>query len=95
MVRKIKEPTATGLVFDVMVRTGDFHTAPQLANLTGKTHGQVNSALGALLHYKAVIKVEQGGQLWWAATPETDTRIRTVHERTPEMKKRRPKRAKV
>lgn len=96
MTKKLKEPTATSQVFALLARVDDFMTAPQITVLTGQSRNRVGAALHMLLEYRAVVAVEQGGQLWWAATPATDTRIRhDVDERVPEAKPRKQRKPKA
>lgn len=91
---KRKEPTATLLVYEVLLRSGDFRTSHQLVEETRETAHRVNVALYGLLHYKAVavMPVPIPGYirpaLYWYATPDSDTRCRVVEERVPEVRGR-------
>jgi Fe2+ or Zn2+ uptake regulation protein len=90
-MRKCKETTKTKLVFDLLVGLDDFATASQLTKaLKGQaTLHQAFSALATLRDYKAVDSVVSGGSLWWYATPQCDTRLRVVDERTVESRPRK------
>lgn len=92
MTSKRKEPTATGEVTRALTAKDDFMSLDELVAVTGKSRKQVMSALWTLQHYfRAVECVRQGNELWWFVTPQTDTRMVTYDERTPESKPRRRK----
>lgn len=84
MTGRLKETTATSLVLGALVRADDFRTGRQLVEETGQSPARVSAALYSLLKHKAVELVEAPDNLWWFATPESDTRVRVVEERTPE-----------
>lgn len=93
-----KEITATTRVLEALVRADDFCTARQLQQELALDCNHVSAALHHLRKYKAVdcLEGEIGGgygTLWWFATPERDCRSRVVHERTPEPRPRKPRRA--
>jgi hypothetical protein len=90
-MRARKEPTATGLVFDALRAADDFLTLPALRVATGLDTNHVSAALCHLRKYRAVAAIAEGS-LWWYATPEDDTRLRRVEERTPERRPRSPRR---
>lgn len=89
-----KEPTTVSLVYAVLFNSGDFRTAQQLVEETRQSPNRVSAALFSLFHYKAVaaMPVPVPGfsrpALYWYATPDTDTRSRTVEMRAPEKKGR-------
>jgi hypothetical protein len=94
MVKKNKQPTHTSLVNQYLVALKDFDTVAGITKGSGVCHRLVMISLWHLRRHKAVDSVESDGQLWWFATPEYDTRSKTLLERTPEEKKRnRRKRA--
>jgi hypothetical protein len=88
-MKKHKEPTAVSLVFAALVRADDFRTAQQVQAESGVNSRRVNSSLHMLRTYKAAQCMESDGQLWWYATPQDDTRMKTFDERTPEVKPRK------
>jgi DNA-binding IclR family transcriptional regulator len=69
----------------------DFATARKVAEAVGLERADVSRALHVLHQYHAVESSEQGGVLYWLATPLLDTRVRIVAERAPETQKRRLK----
>lgn len=89
-----KEPTHTSLVDELLRKADDFLSAKQVRAETGLKAEQVHVALHELQRYKAADSVLSEGRLFWYSTPGTDTRIRVVEQRTPEVNKRRPKRVK-
>lgn len=90
-MRRLKQPTATSIVFEALVRADDFRTGLQLQAETGLNSNRVSAALYHLKKYKAAEFIEGEGNLWWFATPETDTRSRTIEEKAPELKPRKPR----
>lgn len=89
---KHKEITTTHVVFETLIARDDFMTNEMLAAATGHTKDRINSALWVLNnYYHAVECVQQQGKLWWIATPDKDTRTKTVTERQPESRPRRLK----
>lgn len=95
-MRKFTELTTVNEVFRVLVEADDFMTARQIsAKLpTHKSHN-VMTALGSLRRYRAVNAIASPNAIHWYATPEYDTRMKTVVERVPESKPRKAKRRKV
>ena len=88
-MKRPKETTYTSIVYDYLCGADDFRKAAHVVEATKLTSGHVSTSLHALKAYRAVDCIEQDHSLWWFATPETDTRLRVVLERTPETKKRR------
>lgn len=92
MTKKMKQPTATTLVLEALIRADDFRTSRQLQAELQLDTNHVSAALCHLAKHKAVEFVEADSSLWWFATPETDTRSRVVDERAPEDRPRKPRR---
>lgn len=84
MVRKLKETTSTHIVLQYLINLDDFATAKQIQQATGVSGNRVGAALHELRKYKAVGVEDVQGTLYWYATPDSDTRMRTVLERVPE-----------
>jgi hypothetical protein len=95
MVKKRTEPTATSIVYAALMRANDFRTGRQLQAETGLNTNRVSAALYSLLKYKAVEFIDSDNALWWFSTPENDTRSRTVDERVPESRARKPRKVKI
>lgn len=93
MNKRLRQTTTTTLVMDHLRRVDDFVTARQLQAATGRNCNQVSAALHQLHVHRAVDCVASDRQLWWFATPDSDTRIRTVDEKAVEDKPRRPRKA--
>lgn len=89
-----KEPTCTTLALSALASADDFVTAAQLTVMTHCTPNQVGAALSHLRSHKAVDCMACAGNLWWFTTPDSDDRSRCVHERKPEVNKRKPRKAK-
>jgi hypothetical protein len=89
VIRRRKEPTFVHRIFEHLRKCDDFRTARQLQSELNIGSNRVSAALHALRRYDAVVAMDSDGQLWWYATPLTDTRIKTVDERAPELKPRR------
>lgn len=83
-MKRNKETTATYIVLQHLIQLDDFATAKQIAAATKVTSNRVGAALHELRHYKAVFAESVQGTLYWAACPDSDTRMRKVLERTPE-----------
>jgi hypothetical protein len=94
-MRKHKVPTATSRVLEALVAADDFMTGRQLQAATALDCNHVSAALHSLRNHKAVQAMNVDGTLWWFATPEDDTRIRVLHERTPEARPRKPRKSKA
>lgn len=92
MNRRRKEETSTSRVLRTLCQADDFRTSRQLQDETGLDVNHVSAALHHLRKHQAVDLVEAEDNLWWFATPTTDTRCRVVEERTPELNPRRPRR---
>lgn len=86
-----KETTTTHLVLDALVRADDFRTQSQLCAEIGRDCNHISAALCHLRKFKAVEAIAVDGTLFWFATPDDDTRMRKLVERTPESKPRRPR----
>lgn len=89
MAAKLKETTSVCRVFERLCQLDDFRTARQLQSELALDSTHVSSALHHLRQHKAVECLADAGQLWWYATPATDTRLRHHDERCPETKPRR------
>lgn len=94
-MKRLTETTATFLVFTALKDANDFLTVPQLRERTGQSVNRVSAALHMLRTYKAVECLHSDGYLWWYATPENDTRTKTVDERAPELKPRKARKPRV
>lgn len=90
---KLKEPTCTLLVLEVMVKTDDFMSVSQIMKATGLTANRTTAALCHLRKRKAVDSLACDGSLWWFATPDSDNRCYCVKERMPEVNKRKPRKS--
>lgn len=84
-------PTCTSVVLAFLVRLDSFATAPQIRTQTGLNVNQVSAALHHLRNRRAVNCMEDGGHLWWYATPQEDNRTFVLDERVPESKPRNRK----
>lgn len=93
-MRKHKETTSTSIVFAKLVAAMDFMTVRQLVDSTGVSCNRVTAALCNLRNYKAADFIADANGTWWYATPESDTRTKTVEERVPETKPRKPRSSK-
>lgn len=91
----MKKPTATSMVFEALIAADDFRTGLDLQEETGLDCNHVSAALIHLLRHKAVESIEEGDKRWWFATPWNDSRFRTVDERTPEKRPRKPRPRKI
>jgi hypothetical protein len=91
-MKKIKQTTHCKLVYDAL-RSGeqDFYTIKELVKTTGSSYHQVTVSLSNLRHYRAADVVIQMGIGYWFETHETDQRNWTHDERTPESKRRKPR----
>ena len=96
--RRLKSPTITSLVFEVLfARTaiGEFTSQGQLRDLIPTANAnQISAALHDLRKYEAVdVVIEPDGTGWWFTNPShMDRRSRVVLERTPESQPRRRRR---
>lgn len=89
-----KRPTDVSLVLDVLVGRDDFMSRAMLAEATRLPLNRLHVALLHLLHYKCAEAVAVGQELWYMATPESDTRVRKLVEiREGITRKRAKKRA--
>lgn len=93
-MRKIKQTTTTSLVLGALRATDDFLDYRALRAMTGRNTNQISAACHELRNHRCVdVVVEPDGRGWWFALPaEQDTRCRSIDERTPESKPRRPRR---
>lgn len=91
--RRDKRPTYTHLVLEALVHwPSDFAALRQLVQATGANVHQVSAALHHLRKRRAVdVVIESNGDGFWYATPEEDDRLRTLEERTPEERPRKPR----
>lgn len=78
-----RKPTCTSLVFDLLKAVDDFRTSAQLQNELRQDQCHVSAALSHLRNHKAVACLASDGELWWYATPDSDTRQR-IHRFVPE-----------
>ena len=90
---KHKEPTTTALVTEALRATDDFMSYAMLVKATGRNPNQISAACFSLREHRVVdVIVEPDGKAWWyALSPEEDTRIFKIDERTPESKPRKPR----
>lgn len=88
---KIKQPTTTSLVLEVLQQADDFMTIEMLKQRTGRNNlGDVRMALIGLHHYHAIDFVaDNDGQVWWFATGD-DKRSRKIHEIVPDIHRNQP-----
>lgn len=95
MTPRIKVPTCTTLVLEALRRADDFMTLAMIRESTGLDTCHASASLHHLRKHKAIECMESDGQLWWYATPDTDDRSRSLDERTPENKPRKPRKSKI
>lgn len=74
------ETSYTKIVGDFLNKHDDFISTAGIADATGLTTLQLRQTLHWLRQCKAIDSVDSGGTLYWFATPETDTRVRTIDE---------------
>lgn len=86
MTHRIRHPTYTSQVLEVLKAADDFMTLPQIDAILRLGTRRVSAALHHLIKHSAVDVVEGIGALWWFATPDDDTRRRTVNETTEHVK---------
>jgi hypothetical protein len=79
-----RSPSHVSLVGDALRAADDFLLPSVLVQATGLRPVDVRTSLIHLFRYSAASFVEEGGQTFWYATPETDKRMKVVRERTPE-----------
>jgi len=89
-----KEPTKVSLVEKTLKAADDFLT---IGMVIARCHGavtreQASASLHHLKHHKAADVMAAEGGLWWYHTPSTDTRTKHLEQRTPEERKRKPRR---
>lgn len=94
-MKPFKNQTIVSRVFAELIRRDDFVTSKQMRETLNESFNRVAAALHHLKLYQAAASLESDGQLWWYATPENDTRLRQVHERSEEKKPRRPRKRKI
>lgn len=87
-MKRNKQPTHVSLVYEYLKGLGDFATVDGIMQATKVPHRLVMISLWHLRKHRAVESVVSEDALWWFATPEYDTRTKTVAERTPEERKR-------
>lgn len=90
MTRKVH--TATFLVFELLKSDAFLTTKAIAKRLPQLTTHQISAALHSMRKRKAVAAETDAGEMYWFATPEEDNRSKTLEERTPEIKKRKPRR---
>lgn len=97
---KVKEPTLTSLIVEVMKKRDDFITRKELfeaLHLPGHRSAkqlQKSIYLDLLwLRERNVVDVviQQGVSYWFLQPPENDTRIRVINEMAPHLKRRSKK----
>ena len=86
-----KRPTWTHLVEEALRTADDFVSMKTLRVQTGGTSEQVSAALHHLQKYRVVDSVASPEGLHWFFRGE-DSRCRSLEERTPEDKSRKPRR---
>lgn len=84
MSKSMKVTTCTKLIVDTLMHDQLLLTSYELVSITKQPYNRVTAALYSLHKVKAVMPVYVYGLELWAATPETDTRMRKVDERVPE-----------
>lgn len=89
-----KEPTKVSLVDKALKTADDFLTIEMVIS---RCHGAVTreqaaASLHHLKHHKAADVMAAEGGLWWYSTPSTDNRTKHLDQRTPEERKRKPRR---
>lgn len=89
-----KEPTSVSIVMAELTGADDFRSVKQLREHTRLCSNRVTAALHHLHKRKCVDFISDLNGVWWYATPETDDRCFCVDERTPEVKKRKPRKSK-
>jgi hypothetical protein len=86
-----KRPTWTHLVEEALRTADDFVSMKALCEQTGGSPNQVSAALYSLQSYRVVDCVASPDGLHWFFRGE-DSRCRSLEERTPEDKSRKPRR---
>lgn len=79
-----RSPSHVSLVEDALRAADDFLLPSVLVQATGLRPVDVRTSLIHLFKYSAASFVEEGGQTFWFATPETDKRLRSLRQRAPE-----------
>lgn len=87
---KLKQPTTTFLVENVLAKLDDFVHLHDLMILTGRNVCQVSAALHHLKLHKHADNV---GQEWFLL--QTDDRCRIIEEQYPETRPRKQRRKRV
>jgi hypothetical protein len=89
-----KEATKVSLVEKALAKADDFLTIEMvIAQCHGAvTREQASCSLHHLKKYRAADVMAAEGGLWWYSTPSTDTRTKHLDQRTPEERKRKPRR---
>ena len=84
MAGKLTRPTDVSVVLAFLVGLDDFANKKMILEATGLTDNRIRPAIYHLAKHKVIdCVVVNEDELWWFATPERDTRIRTKLE-TPE-----------
>lgn len=73
-----KRPTDTNVVLEALIGHDDFMNRAMLREATRLPRDRLMMALRHLLHYKAAEAVAVGKELWYMASPQSDTRIKVV-----------------
>ena len=94
-MRKLKVPTCTFTVENMLRELDDFATREDIIALTGESPNRVSAALHHLRKYKVIdVIIQPDGRGWWFVLPEiSDQRSVVKEEITPETRPRKPRRA--
>lgn len=79
-MKPAKRPTDVSLVLEALVACDDFMNRSMLAQATQLPRDRLMLAIAHLIHYRAAEAVAVGQELWYMATPQSDTRIRVLKE---------------
>lgn len=82
-------PTHTSVILAALVAADDMITAAHIQSTTGLRNDIVFTTLKHLRRHCAVDSIEEGGTLYWFATPATDTRKYALGELRHEDEPRR------
>ena len=89
-MRRVKEPTSTSRVLEVLRSKGTFVTVRDMFSVTHLSHNRVSAALCHLRSCGAIDYVDDGGERWWwSLRPESDRRNYVVVERAVECQPRK------
>jgi hypothetical protein len=91
-----KEPPNVRTIFELLCALDDIISFDDVARLSTIPKASCRTALYMLVAYKAVERIDQeDGTVWFMATPQSDTRVKSVLLRKPETQPRRPKKGKT